>query len=159
MKNSTIVVMASIVLLVLVAGCGTQQASTGSNAASSGQSDQAAASAQQNTPSAAGNVNTDSKQFSQDIVNCVKGTPWTYTGASAAGGYSVTYTIDGKTQYKGAEYCKVIGKVEGAGLPAGYSWEYYFRWDQAKANYADVCYKISYPGAPTQEGCTNTAAS
>lgn len=157
MKNSTIVVMASIVLLVLVAGCGTQQASTGSNAASSGQSGQAASSAQQNTPSAA--TAAGSEKFSQDIVNCVKGTPWTYAGASASGGYSVTYTIDGKTQYKGAEYCKVIGKVEGAGLPAGYTWEYYFRWDQAKANYAEVCYKVSYPGAPAQEGCTNTAAS
>jgi len=107
-------------------------------------------------------VNSANAQaFSQDIINCVAGTPWTYQGTGAIESYKVTYTIDGKTQYKGQEFCKVIGHVEGANLPTGYSWEYYFRFDKVTGDYAEVCYKISFPGMPSQEGCNSagTAAS
>ncbi len=103
-------------------------------------------------------LNSSNAAFVQDIVNCVKGTPWTYSGATSTGTYSVVYTIDGFTQYKGAQYCKVTGKVTGTALPEGYSWEYYFKTSSDAKTYSDVCYKISYPGAPTQEQCVSTSA-
>jgi len=143
--------IATVLMIVLIAavlsGCGSQGSV---DKESNGAATDSQAEAQES-----GSV----QDASLDLLNCVKGTPWTYAGTSAEGSYQISYTIDGKTQYHGKEFCKVTSHIEGTGLPAGYSWEYYFRWDAAKNNYAEVCYKISYPGVPAQEACTLTESS
>ncbi|MEM3086679.1 MAG: hypothetical protein QXO51_04930 [Halobacteria archaeon] len=49
--------------------------------------------------------------FAAAFVDCVAGTPWSFAGAagSAASAYRVTYTVEGKKQFKGKEFCKVAG--------------------------------------------------
>ncbi len=92
----------------------------------------------------------------QAIVSCAPGTPWEYTSGpvAAPAGYKVTYAISGKTFYKGAEYCKVSGKVEvtQAGISAAYlpTFDYYFRTDPTGAAYAEVWYVYAAAGQ-TQE--------
>jgi hypothetical protein len=51
------------------------------------------------------------EQFAAAFVNCVAGTPWGFAGAagSAASAFRVTYTVEGKMQFKGKEFCKVSG--------------------------------------------------
>src|SRR3989304_1835975 len=132
-------VLVLLLIMAVLVGCGSQgsvnKENSGTPAAAPAEAETGSAGAAQTTTTSTDNAQTtttttsgNSAQFSQDIVNCVRGTPWTYAGTSAAGSYQVSYTIDGKTQYKGKEFCKVIGHVEGTGLPAGYNWEYYFRW-------------------------------
>ena len=145
MKIATVLMIALIA--AVLSGCGSQ------GSVSKEKSETAAGS------QAEAQESGSSQDASLDLLNCVKGTPWIYAGTSTEGSYQVSYTIDGKTQYNGKEFCKVTGHIEGAGLPAGYVWEYYFRWDAAKNNYAEVCYKLSYPGMPAQEGCTLTGSS
>ncbi|MBI4361646.1 MAG: hypothetical protein HY558_00570 [Euryarchaeota archaeon] len=111
-------------------------------------------------PAAATAAGTVTKTGSSvDFAACIPGTPWEYAGASAAGGYTYTWKIEGKTDYKGSSgWCKVVGKATGAGVPAGYSFEYYFKGFDATKGYTDLCYKINlgYAGAPPQEACVIT---
>jgi hypothetical protein len=69
-------------------------------------------------------------------------------------GYRVTYAIQGKSFFKGAEYCKVSGKVEitQSGVPVNYlpTFDYYFRTDPSGSAYADIWYVYTVAGQ-TQE--------
>ncbi|MEM3164753.1 MAG: hypothetical protein QXO51_04920 [Halobacteria archaeon] len=90
------------------------------------------------------------------IVGCTAGTPWEYSSGSVTSpaGYKVTYTIGGKTSFKGAEFCKVSGKVEvtSAGISAAYlpSFDYYFRTDPTGAAYADIWYVYTDAGQTSE---------
>lgn len=70
----------------------------------------------------------------------------------------MTYTIGGFTFYKGGQYCKVVGTATGAGVPPGFSVEYYFQINPTRTSYSDVCYKIIISGAPSQEACVPASA-
>ena len=125
----------SIVAMLMLSGCAAKQAQTGDS-----------------SNPAVTTISGSEKQFSEDIAKCVAGTPWAYEGASGAGAYQMTYTIDGKTGYKGKEYCKVTGKAENSALSGSYTLEYYFRWDSTQTKYSDLCYKVTVSGQ-SQEAC------
>ncbi len=152
------IVLAVILVLALFAGCTSKSPASGTQLEGNVQSEGAADS--QPAASTATSVNAANAQaFSQDILNCVKGSPWTYQGTTATGNYKVVYTVEGMADYNGKQYCKVTGQVQGIALPAGYSWEYYFRLNPEKTMYSEVCYKISFPGMAPQEGCSTPPAT
>lgn len=108
------------------------------------------------TAGASGTSSGPAAGLGSAIVGCTAGTPWEYSSGSVTtpAGYKVTYTINGKTFFKGAEYCKVSGKVEvtGVGVPSNYLpvFDYYFRADPTGASYADIWYAYTIAGQ-TQE--------
>lgn len=92
--------------------------------------------------------------FGEGIIKCTPGTPWEFTAGTQAGAYKASYTIEGKTQFKGSEYCRVKGKVEIPGATAelqGLSYDYYFKVDATGTTYSDIWFVMNIPGQPQQE--------
>lgn len=152
---------AKLLLVVLVAGalfvsgCTQSPAPAGGAAAATPAGGAAAGGAAAGGGSTPGITTTSgsAEAFGQGILNCQAGTPWSFSGAQAGAGYTVTYTISGYVSYKGGQYCKVVGTASGSGVPPGFSVEYYFLLNPTRTGYSDMCYKINIQGAPSQEAC------